>query len=98
MNRVGGILEWAQDHNCEFSIDKFQLLDISRKLIPHQLNPKKKIQIPQHTLTLGNQCIPSKGITKFLEVIVDNKLNRKGQCVATLTKGQDWLIQFRRLA
>jgi hypothetical protein len=31
-------------------------------------------------------------------VVVDNKLNWKGQCAASLAKGQDWLIQFSRLA
>jgi hypothetical protein len=31
-------------------------------------------------------------------VIVDNKLNWKGQCTASLAKGQDWIIQFSRLA
>jgi hypothetical protein len=46
MNRKGGIFEWAKKHNCEFGIEKFQLLDLSRKLIPHQLNPKKKVPIP----------------------------------------------------
>jgi hypothetical protein len=29
---------------------------------------------------------------------VDNKLNWKAQCATTLAKGQDWLIQFSRLA
>jgi hypothetical protein len=37
-------------------------------------------------------------MAKFLGVIVDNKLNWKGQCAAPATKGQDWLIQFSRLA
>jgi hypothetical protein len=79
-------------------IEKFQLLDISRKLIPHQLNPRKKTPIPQRALILGEQCIPSKETAKFLGVTVDNKLNRKGQCMSALAKGQDWLIQFSRLA
>jgi Reverse transcriptase (RNA-dependent DNA polymerase) len=60
MNQAGGIFEWARDHNCKFGIEKFQLLDISRKLIPHQLNPKKKIPVPRHALILGDQHIPSK--------------------------------------
>jgi Reverse transcriptase (RNA-dependent DNA polymerase) len=98
MNRAGGMFEWAKDHNCEFGIEKFQLLDISRKLIPHQLNPKKKIPMPRRALTLGDQRIPSKETAKFLGVIVDNKLNWKGQCAAATAKGQDWLIQFNRLA
>jgi hypothetical protein len=47
---------------------------------------------------LGNQCIPSKETAKFIGIVVDNKLNWKGQCMAAIAKGQDWLIQFRWLA
>jgi len=84
--------------SLEFGIEKFQLLDISRKLTPHQLSPKKKVPLPWHTLVLSNQCIPSKEMAKFLGVIIDNKLDWKEQCTAALAKGQDWLIQFSRLA
>ena len=30
--------------------------------------------------------------------MVDNKLSWKAQCTTTLAKGQDWLIQFGRIA
>ena len=98
MNRTGGVLEWAKNHNCEFGVEKFQLLDISRKLVPHQLNPKKKVPMLRRALILGEQRILSKETARFLGVIVDNKLNWKGQCAAALAKGQDWIIQFSRLA
>ena len=98
MNRPGGVLEWAKRHNCEFGIEKFQLLDLSRKLIPHQLNAKKRIPIPRQALILGTHRIPSKDSAKFLGIIVDNKLAWKGQRAAALAKGQDWIIQFGRLA
>ena len=98
MNRPEGIYTWAKNHNCEFGVEKFQLLDLSKKLIPHQLNPKKRVPIPRQALIIGNQRIPSKETAKFLGVIVDNKLSWKGQCAAALAKGQDWLIQFSRLA
>ena len=29
MTKANSILHWARDHNCEFGIDKFQLLDLS---------------------------------------------------------------------
>jgi hypothetical protein len=98
MNHAGGIFKWAKDHNCEFGIEKFQLLDIMQRLTPHPLNPRKRIPTPRQALMLGNQHIPSKETAKFLGVIVDNELNWKGQCVAAFTKGQDWLIQFGQLA
>ena len=98
MNRRNGVLEWATKHNCTFGIEKFQLLNLSKKLIPHQLNPRKRIPIPRSALILGNQRIPSKETARFLGVVMDNKLSWKGQCAAALAKGQDWLIQFNRLA
>jgi len=85
MNRPNGVFEWAKIHNCKFGIEKFQLLDITKKLIPHPVNPKKKIPTPHSTLILGNQHIPS-------------KLNWKGQYTTALARGQDWVIQFSRIA
>jgi len=93
-----GVFNWAKIDNCKFGMEKFQLLDASKKLIPNPLNPRRRIPQPQQTLTLGKQHIPLKETAQFLGVLVDNKLNWKVQCAATLAKGQDWLIQFRGLA
>jgi Reverse transcriptase (RNA-dependent DNA polymerase) len=71
MNQTEGVFEWAKAHNCKFSIEKFQLLDITRKRVPHLINPKKRIPMPRQALMLGNQQIPSKETAKFLGVIVD---------------------------
>jgi hypothetical protein len=35
MERGGGVLQWAADHNCEFSLEKFQLLDLTRRREAH---------------------------------------------------------------
>jgi hypothetical protein len=47
MNHAGGIFEWAALYNCEFGIEKIQLLDITMKLVPNLVNPRKKIPTPQ---------------------------------------------------
>jgi hypothetical protein len=44
MNCMGGIFEQARDHNCKFGIEKFQLLDITRRLTLNPLNPRKGYQ------------------------------------------------------
>jgi hypothetical protein len=98
MNRTKGVFAWAKIHNCTFGVEKFQLLDAAKRMVPHILNPKKRVPIPRRALILGNQRIPSAETAKFLGVIVDNKLSWKGQCAAALAKGQEWLIQFGRLA
>ncbi|KAF8226211.1 hypothetical protein L208DRAFT_1302899 [Tricholoma matsutake] len=46
MNCTNGIFNWAKLHNCEFGVEKFQLLDITRKLILNPVNPRKKIPTP----------------------------------------------------
>jgi Reverse transcriptase (RNA-dependent DNA polymerase) len=96
MNHVGGIFEWARDHNCEFGIEEFQLLNITGLALNH-LNHKKRIPMLRQTLVLGDKHIPSKDTTRFLGVIVNNKMHWKEQCATVLVKGQDWLIQFGRL-
>src|ERR1700723_175242 len=47
MERRGGIFDWAAAHNCEFGIDKFQLIDFTRRLGPHPTLPKRKTQLPR---------------------------------------------------
>jgi hypothetical protein len=46
MNCKDGIFEWAKIHNCEFGIEKLQLLDIMKRPVPNPINPRKKIPMP----------------------------------------------------
>ena len=79
MDRTNSILKWANTHNCEFGIEKFQLLDFTKKMTPHSFIRKKRIPTPQTALKLGNHRIPLKDTAKFLGVILDNKINWKSQ-------------------
>ena len=98
MQRHDRVFDWANKHNCKFGINKFQLLDLSRKSVPNPLNPRLRNPIMCHALVLGNHRIPSKESAKFLGVMVDNKLNWKDQVAAALAKGHMWLMQFGRIA
>jgi hypothetical protein len=97
MMKMGGIFEWARDHNCEFGIEKFQLFDFSRQLTTHPLS-RKRVPIQRPSLQLGTQTIKSQTHVKFLGILVDNTLRWKEQHAAALAKGQDWVMQFARLA
>ena len=97
MQRQDGVFNWANKHNCKFSINKFQLLDLSRKSVPNPLNPRLRNPIMCCTLVLGNHRILSKESAKFLGIMVDNKLNWKDQVVVALAKGHMWLMQFGRI-
>ena len=72
-------------------MEKFQLLDFAKKLVPHPLDSNRRIPIPRRVLVISNHCIPLANTAKFLGVIVDNKLSWNAQGMATLAKGQDWL-------
>jgi ribonuclease HI len=62
---------------------------------PTNASPTTGAQIGATPDTIGSKSAET---VKFLRLIVDNKLNWKGQCATALAKGQDWLIKFGRLA
>ena len=98
MTKTNGILEWATQHNCEFGIDKFQLLDLTKHTVPHPFSKNKRVPIPRPALKIGTHRITSKDMAKFLGVIINSKLSWKNQAAAALAKGQDWLSRIRRIA
>ncbi|KAF8152974.1 hypothetical protein B0H34DRAFT_663002 [Crassisporium funariophilum] len=98
MERPGGILEWARDHNCTFGIEKFQLVDATRQSRPDPNNPRQRTPLERPTLTIRGQNIEPQPHAEFLGVLIDQRLDWKAQGAAALAKGADWLIQFGRLA
>ena len=46
MNRPGGVFEWAKAHNCEFGVERFQILNVAKKQVPNPINPKERIPLP----------------------------------------------------
>ena len=49
-------------------------------------------------MILNGHQIRSQPVVKLLGIHINNKLRWKEQAAAALGKGQDWLIQFGRLA
>ena len=98
MNREGGVTEWAISHNCSFGIEKFQLLDLSRRKVKDPLRPRKRIPTPRTTLILNGQQIKSLTVAKFLGLHIDRELRWKEQTAAAIGKGREWLRQCSRLA
>ena len=97
MNR-GGVMEWAASHNYMFRVEKFQLLDLSRKKIMDPGRPHKRIPVPRETLVLNGQNIKSATTVKFLGLHIDRELRWKEQIAAAVGKGRNWLRQCSRLA
>jgi hypothetical protein len=55
------------------------------------------IPLERTPLTLGQDVIESKKTAKFLGVLIDNELRWKEQGTAALERGQDQIVQFRRV-
>jgi hypothetical protein len=98
MEREGGVFDWARDHNCEFGVEKFQLLDLTRRLVPHAQRPGKKAQMNRPDLALREQVVKSKACVVFLGVRIDRELRWKEQGAHAIAKGQDWVARMGRLA
>ena len=94
MTRTNGIFVWAALHNCEFGIDKFQLLDFTKKMVPHPFNSKKKVPTPRKTFRLRNQRIPSKDNAKFLDLSWITSFHGKHKVLPPSQKGYSGLVEF----
>ena len=98
MTREGGVLDWAASHNCEFGMEKFQLLDLTRRKIKDLNRPRKRIALPRCDLKLNGQIIKLSTVVKFLGIQIDRELRWKEQVAAVIGKGREWLRQCKRLA
>src|ERR1700690_2196549 len=98
MERPGGVFDWASDHNCEFGIEKFQLIDLTRRLGPHPTLPKRRAPPPRPDLVLRGRVIKAMPCVTFLGVKIDQELRWKEQGAKAIAKGQDWGAKMGRLA
>ena len=86
--RPGGANEWSDTHNSSYSLDKFGLLNMTRR-VTDSLGP---------ALQLGTTLIAPSAFHRFLGVLVDNRLRFHQQVSAALAKGLLWISAIRRLA
>ena len=98
MTREGGVLEWAASHNCKFRMEKFQLLDMTRRKVIDPNRPQKRIAPPRYDLKLNGQIIKSLTVVKFLGIQMDRELRWKEQVASAIGMGREWLRQCKRLA
>ncbi|SJL06758.1 uncharacterized protein ARMOST_10100 [Armillaria ostoyae] len=97
-----GILEWAAEHNCEYGMEKFQLIDFTTKTREAPPRPNTIVRRREPAIgtaiQIGQHNIHPKPVAKFLGVYIDAGLRWKEQGAAAIKKGDDWIIQFRCLA
>src|ERR1700690_401986 len=98
MERTGGVFDWAAEHNCEFGIEKFQLIALTRRLGPHPTLPKRRTPLTRPDLSLRGRVIKALPCVTFLGVKIDQELRWKEQGAKAIAKGQDWVAKMGRLA
>ncbi|KAJ7138707.1 hypothetical protein C8R43DRAFT_893161 [Mycena crocata] len=97
VQRRDGINNWAARHNALFGPAKYQLLDTSRKRVPHVFMLRKKVPLPRFGLVLGQHTIKSSTSVKLLGIHLDRELRWQEQSSAALQKGHAWLTRCGRL-
>jgi ribonuclease HI len=98
MEKQDGVFQWANEHNCEFGVDKFQLVDFTRRREADTERPGKTRPIERPDLILRGQRIPSKNTATFLGMTIDREIRWKEQGDKMVAKGQNWVAQIQRIA
>ena len=98
MEKEGGVLQWAQTHNCEFEISKFALIGFSQRQEPRPFQPRKRQPIARSAIKIQDILIKPVQTTKFLRVTLHQSLSWAEQTSAAIAKGADWAIQCRHIA
>ncbi|PPQ77570.1 hypothetical protein CVT24_005191, partial [Panaeolus cyanescens] len=96
MDERTGVRSWARSHNCSFGMEKFQLVDFSRKKTID--DDGLKIDLPRPELKLRGLTIKPSRQAKFLGLILDQELRWKEQNTRVITKAAYWTAQLQRLA
>ncbi len=90
MTRTGGGEDWSATHHSPFSVDKFGLVNFSRKLSVKQGRLGPALQLSTHRVA------PSP-YHRFLGVLVDCELRHHPQVADAFAKGTAWTTLMRRL-
>ncbi|KAF7373394.1 RNA-directed DNA polymerase from transposon X-element [Mycena sanguinolenta] len=100
VTKDGGVNEWGVTHNSVFGAAKDQACHFSqRKVLRRRPFGQKSVWEPERRPNLvinGHVVKPSKAV-KLVGIWLDEKLTFKEQAAAAVAKGQEWIVNFRRL-
>jgi hypothetical protein len=101
VTKEGGVDEWGTTHNSIFGAAKDQACHFSqRKVLQTRPFGQKSIWVPEKrpNVVIGSNVVkPSKAV-KLVGIWLDKTLTWKEQAAASVAKGQEWIINFRRLS
>ena len=90
-------LEWSCTHFCEFTIDKFGVMGLTRKREPNPGGRPHTRPVQIFPISMQGEDIPIVNMHKFLGVMLDQELRWKDQGNYVLKKGMKWVAQYCRL-
>jgi len=97
MTRKGSRLEWSHTHQCEFTLDKFGIMGLTRRREPDPLTRAKTRLVQRQPIFLQGIKVPATAMHKFLGVMLDQEFHWKEHCHYALQKGVKWVTQYQRL-
>src|SRR5882724_229102 len=98
MTREGGSLDWSSRHQCNFVVDKFGIMGLTRKREPNPLNGSKTRPIQTCLIFLQDTKVPVVTTHKFLGIMINQELQWKEHIHYALQNGKKWVTQYCRLA
>jgi len=98
MERSGGALAWSKTHQCEFAIEKFGIMGLTRRREKNPTGRPVTRPIERKPIHIQQTIVPIVKEHKFLGVILDQELRWNAHVNYALAKGTTWITQYRRLA
>lgn len=95
MEREEGGMEWSRTHNSKFKMSKLVVIHFGRKTEEGEDRIRRPLAKPP--LAVNGLRIPTVSHTKYLGVILDNKLSWSLQKERVVEKATKWVLQYRRL-
>ena len=74
MTRKGSRLDWSHTHQCEFMLDKFGIMGLTRRREPDPLMRAKTRPVQRWPIFLQGTKVPVAATHKFLGVMLDQEL------------------------
>ena len=97
MREEGG-LQWSDDHNSHFKVNKSAIFHFSKKTTPDFNQEDRQIPLPRPTLMLGNQIVQEVNSYKYLGIQIDHQLRWTEQEQRATVNATKWILQFWRLS
>jgi len=98
MERAGGTFTWSKTHQCEFTIEKFSIMGLTRRREKNPMGRPVTRPIERKPIQILQTTVPVIAEHKFLGVILDQELRWNAHVNYALAKGTKWITQYRRLA